>query len=68
MPTDWDDVPVCRPCEARDEAEAQPWKRRRVCCLAYQTTRFGGELCATCPRVSREETVERLSSWLSEQG
>jgi hypothetical protein len=65
LPTDWVDVPVCGPDGDQD---AQPWKRRRVCCLAYQAPRFSGELCATCPRVSREETVERLSAWLSDQG
>jgi hypothetical protein len=64
LPPDWVDVPVCRPGDG--EATSEPWKRRRVCCLAYQTTRFSGELCATCPRVSRDETVERLSRWLSE--
>ena len=68
LPPDWVDVPVCRPGGggADDTATSQPWKRRRVCCLAYQTARFSGELCATCPRVSRAETVERLSRWLSE--
>jgi hypothetical protein len=63
-PTEWVDVPVFGPDGA---AAAEPWKRRRVCCLAYQTPRFAGELCATCPRVSREETVARLSEWLSEE-
>jgi hypothetical protein len=66
MPTDWVDVPVCRPGD--DATAGEPWKRRRVCCLAYQTERFAGELCATCPRVSRQETVDRLSTWLSDQG
>jgi hypothetical protein len=65
LPPDWVEVPVCRPGDAAGTTE--PWKRRRVCCLAYQTARFSGELCATCPRVSREETVERLSRWLSEE-
>jgi len=64
LPPDWVEVPVCRP--GGDAATSEPWKRRRVCCLAYQTTRFSGELCATCPRVTRDETVERLSRWLSE--
>jgi hypothetical protein len=64
VPTDWVDVPVCRP--GGEDGTTEPWKRRRVCCLAYQTSRFAGELCATCPRVSREETIDRLSTWLSE--
>src|SRR5690349_3613027 len=33
LPTDWVDVPVCSPDE---DTTSQPWKRRRVCCLAYQ--------------------------------
>jgi hypothetical protein len=64
VPMDWVDVPFCRSGDV--EGSSTPWKRRRVCCLAYQTPRFAGELCATCPRVPREETVDRLSSWLSQ--
>jgi hypothetical protein len=37
-----------------------PWKRRAVCCLAYQTPRWADQYCATCPLVSPEETVRRV--------
>ncbi|MGH3658456.1 MAG: (2Fe-2S)-binding protein, partial [Micromonosporaceae bacterium] len=40
------------------------WKRRPVCCLVYQVPEWRGQLCATCPKVSTEETVTRTRDWL----
>jgi hypothetical protein len=41
-----------------------PWKRRTVCCLAYQIPRLAGGYCATCPLVPPAETVRRTGAWL----
>jgi hypothetical protein len=68
-----------RPYDARAEVEAVvgpvpwveippgalPWKRRTVCCLAYQIPRLAGGYCATCPLVSPDDTVRRTGAWLS---
>jgi hypothetical protein len=52
-PVGWVDVPV--------PGGHVPWKRRTVCCLAYQTPRWAGQYCTTCPLVPAAETVRRLS-------
>jgi ferric iron reductase protein FhuF len=56
QPVGWVDVPHA--------GGAVPWKRRTVCCLAYQTPRWAGEYCATCPLIPREETARRIGDWL----
>lgn len=40
------------------------WKRRAVCCLAYQTPPSAGQYCITCPLISIEESSHRVSTWL----
>ncbi len=40
------------------------WKRRTVCCLAYQTPALAGQLCDTCPLIPPEETVRRVGDRL----
>jgi hypothetical protein len=40
------------------------WKRRPVCCLAYQAPAWRGQYCATCPLVPVSDTVRRTSAWL----
>lgn len=57
---EWLDVPCA--------GGSVPWKRRSVCCLAYQTPRWAGECCATCPLTPRAETVRRIGDWLREHG
>jgi hypothetical protein len=59
QPVRWVDVP--RPDGS--PRDTVPWKRRTVCCLAYQTPRFTGEYCATCPLLPAEETVRRIGAW-----
>jgi hypothetical protein len=67
-----------RPADARAEVEGVvgpvawveippdglPWKRRTVCCLAYQIPRMVAAYCATCPLIPAEETVRRTGAWL----
>jgi hypothetical protein len=53
----WVDVPV--------GDRTVPWKRRTVCCLAYQTPRWAGDVCATCPLTPPEETVRRIAESLT---
>jgi hypothetical protein len=55
-PVSWVDVPV--------RGGQVAWKRRTVCCLAYQTPRFAGQYCATCPLVPAAETAHRVGAWL----
>jgi hypothetical protein len=57
---EWLDVPAV--------GGSVPWKRRSICCLAYQTPRWAGECCATCPLTPPEETVRRVADWLREHG
>ncbi|MGY0235498.1 hypothetical protein [Longispora urticae] len=40
------------------------WKRRGTCCLTYQTPRWTGEYCTTCPLIPEEETVRRVAEYL----
>jgi hypothetical protein len=44
-----------------------PWKRRIVCCLAYQTPGLAGAYCATCPLVTPAETARRTGAWLADR-
>lgn len=41
------------------------WKARNLCCLAYQTPRWRGEYCTTCPATPPAEAVRRLRSVLT---
>jgi len=41
------------------------WKRRAVCCLAYQTPLLARQYCATCPLIPVDETVGRMRTWLA---
>jgi hypothetical protein len=40
------------------------WKRRAVCCLAYQTPATAA-YCMTCPRRSAEDSAREVSAWLA---
>lgn len=40
------------------------WKRRGTCCLTYQTPKWTGEYCTTCPLIPEEETVRRVAAYL----
>lgn len=51
------------------EHQGQPvtWKRRSVCCLAYQAPRWQGQYCSTCPMLPLEETIRRTCDWFDTQ-
>lgn len=42
-----------------------PWKARSLCCLAYQTPRWHGQRCATCPLTAPDESVCRIVASLT---
>jgi ferric iron reductase protein FhuF len=44
-----------------------PWRRRSVCCLAYQTPRWATQYCSNCPLIPPDETVRRINEWLRDQ-
>lgn len=64
-PVRWLRVPV-RSAETGAVTDV-PWRARRLCCLAYHTPRWQHHLCATCPRLTGDESVRRITADLAGQ-
>jgi ferric iron reductase protein FhuF len=48
-------------CSRWLHVDGRTFKRRAVCCLAYRSPRFSDQYCATCPLLSENESVRRLT-------
>ncbi|BBG01759.1 MULTISPECIES: (2Fe-2S)-binding protein [Pseudonocardia] len=46
--------------EIEHEGTVELFRRRAVCCLYYKSRVHGEVYCATCPLLSREESIDRL--------